>query len=207
MRNDHAILNSAAAKRWPALVLLSGWLLLAAPASAEIEMVAAPTDRGPVYHWWPKLVVPAGWHHDRNYSFHYSLNAIAPDGISFEDADTVMYDKVMYKPREPGIKSLDMFIERDQKSIRAKAAGLQIKESTPLSTADGKQLRSFTFFPTTEGNWEHVAYGEEGDFYLIFTISARSEEEYRAARPAFERVIGDYREKRIAKGSDAADPR
>jgi hypothetical protein len=181
--------------------------LLAAPTCAEIEMLAAPTDRGPVYHWWPKLVVPAGWHHDRNYSFHYSLNAMAPEGVSFDDARTVMYAKVMYKPREPQIKSLDTFIERDQKSIRAKAAGLQIKESTPLSTADGKQLRSFTFFPTTEGNWEHVAYGEEGDFYLIFTISARSEEEYRAARPAFERLIGDYREKPVAKASDASDPR
>ena len=106
MRNSHAILNSEAAKPLPALVLLFGWLLLAAPASAEIEMVAAPTDRGPVYHWWPKLVIPAGWHHDRNFSFYYSLNAIAPEGVSFDDAHTVMYAKAMYKPREPQVKSL-----------------------------------------------------------------------------------------------------
>lgn len=207
MRNDHAILNSAAAKRLPALVLLYGWLLLAAPASAEIEMVAAPTDRGPVYHWWPKLVIPAGWHHDRNFSFHYSLNAIAPDGVSFDDARTVMYAKAMYKPREPQIKSLEMFIDSDHKTVRAKAPGLEIKESAPLATADGKRLRSFIFFPATGGNWEHVAYSEEGDFYVIFTVSAHSYEEYRAATSAFERLIGDYREKPAAQGSNAPEAR
>jgi len=207
MRNSHAILNSEAAKPLPALVLLFGWLLLAAPASAEIEMVAAPTDRGPVYHWWPKLVIPAGWHHDRNFSFYYSLNAIAPEGVSFDDAHTVMYAKAMNKPREPQVKSLEMFIDHDQKTIRAKAQGLEIHETTPLATADGKRLRSFTFIPTREGNWERVAYGEEGDFYLIFTISARSHEEYQAASPAFERLIGDYREQRAAQGSDAPDAR
>jgi hypothetical protein len=207
MRSNQAILNFAAAKRLPALMLLFGWLSLAAPASAEIEMVAAPTDRGPVYHWWPKLVIPAGWHHDRNYSFYYSLNAIAPDGVSFEDAHTVMYAKVMYKPREPQIKSLEMFIDSDHKTIRAKAPGLEIKESAPLATADGKRLRSFTFFPATEGNWEHVAYGEEGDFYVIFTVSARSYEEYRAATSAFERLIGAYREKPAAQGGNAPEAR
>ena len=207
MRSNQAILNFAAAKRLPALMLLFGWLSLAAPASAEIEMVAAPTDRGPVYHWWPKLVIPAGWHHDRNYSFYYSLNAIAPDGVSFEDAHTVMYAKVMYKPREPQIKSLEMFIDSDHKTIRAKAPGLEIKESAPLATADGKRLRSFTFFPATEGNWEHVAYGEEGDFYVIFTVSARSYEEYRAATSAFERLIGAYREKPAAQGGSAPEAR
>jgi len=50
----------------------------------------------------------------------------------------VMYAKVMYKPREPQIKSLEMFIDSDHKTIRAKAPGLEIKESAPLATADGK---------------------------------------------------------------------
>src|SRR5689334_4808472 len=198
MRKTRAVRSFGSGERWSMLALLCSWLLITLPASAEIEMVAAPTDRGPVYHWWPKLVIPAGWHHDRNYSFHYSLNALAPEGVSFDDARTVMYAKVMYKPREPQIKSLQMFIERDQENIRAKAVGLEIKERTPLVTADGKQLRSFTFFPTTEGNWERVAYGEEDDFYLIFTISARSHEDYRAALPAFERLIETYREKPAA---------
>jgi hypothetical protein len=207
MRKGQAILSFGTAKCLPALTLLCGWLLQAAPAFAEIEMVSAPTDRGPVYHWWPKLIIPAGWHQDRNYSFYYSLNAIAPEGVSFDDARTVMYAKAMYKPREPQTTSLEMFIDSDHKSIRAKAPGLEIKERAPLATADGKRLRSFTFFPATEGNWEHVAYSEEGDFYVIFTVSARSYEDYRASTPAFERLIGDYRENPVAPGSDGLDAR
>jgi hypothetical protein len=199
MRETRAMLILRTVKPLGALALLSGWLLLTAPAFAEIEMVTAPSDRGLAYHWWPKLVIPAGWQHDRNFSFYYSVNAIAPEGVSFEDARTVMYAKVVYKPREPQIKSLEMFIDSDQKTVRAKAPGLEIKESAPLPTADGKRVRSFTFFPTTEGNWEHVAYGEEGDFYVIFTVSARSHEDYQAAKPAFERLIGDYREKPAAQ--------
>jgi hypothetical protein len=176
---------------------------LASPASAEIEMIAAPTDRGLSFHWWPKLTPPEGWHHDRNFSFHYSVNAIAPDGLYFDDAETVMYAKAAYKPREPDVKSLEMFIERDHKSFKADARGLEIKETAALTTADGKRLRSFTFFPTQAGNWERVAYGEEGDYYLIFTISSRSKSGYEAASAAYESLVRGYRERAPAAPSGA----
>jgi hypothetical protein len=169
-------------------------LLATSLAHSEIEMIAAPTDRGVSYHWWPKLTAPDGWHHDHNSSVRYSLNALAPDGSTFDDAQTVMYAKAVYKVREPEAKSLQMFIETDHKAIRAGPAGVEIKEVAPLMTADGKRLRSFTFFPRKEGSWERVAYGEEGGFYLIFTVSARSLEGYRAASEAYRLLIERYAE-------------
>jgi hypothetical protein len=169
---------------------------LATPlAHPEIEMVAAPTDSGVSYHWWPKVTAPDGWHHDQNASVYYSLNALAPDGAAFDESQTVMYAKAVYKVREPDAKSLQMFIENDRKAIRAGAAGVEIQEVAPLTTADGKRLRSFTFFPTKEGNWERVTYGEEGGFYLIFTVSARSLEGYHAASAAYRLLIERYAEK------------
>ncbi len=61
-------------------------LLAVAPAPAEIEMVAVPTERDLAYHWWPKITIPDGWHHERNASVYFSLNALAPDGFTFDDA-------------------------------------------------------------------------------------------------------------------------
>jgi hypothetical protein len=176
------------------------------PASAEIEMIAAPTDRGLSYHWWPKLTAPEGWHHDRNQSVYYGFNAIAPDGFSFADAETVMYAKAAYKPREPEVKSLQMFIASDHKGMLANAANLEIKEAAALVTADGKRLSSFTLFPKKEGTWERVAYGEEGDFYLIFTVSARSLQGYQAASAAYELLVAGYQEKAAASSSPGGTP-
>ena len=172
-------------------------LLAVAPAHAEIEMVAVPTERDPAYHWWPKITIPDGWHHERNASVEYSLNALAPDGFTFDDAPTVMYAKVVAKARELDVKSLQMFIKKDLEAIRANP-GVEIKEVTPLTTADGKRLRSFTFFPKKNGTWDRTAYGEEGTFYLIFTISSHSLGGYQAATKAYRAMVERYAEKPAA---------
>ena len=108
------------------------------------------------------------------------------------------YAKAVYKPREPQLNSLAMFIDSDHKTLRAKAPELEIKETAPLTTADGRRLRAFTCFPKTQGSWERVTYAEEGDFFLIFTLSARSLQSYQAAGPAFELLVRRYREKPLA---------
>ncbi len=91
-----------------------------ATASAEIEKVAVPTDNGLTLHWWPKLPDVAGWHFDRDASYHYGFAAWAPDNFTFADAETVIYARAIYKPRDPETKSLDVLIERDKQHFRAK---------------------------------------------------------------------------------------
>ena len=171
------------------------FLMTSSTASAEMERIAIPTDQGMSLHWWPKLFPVPGWHHEREQSLQLGVNALAPDGATCEDADTVMYAKAAYKPREPDTKSLDVFIEKDKKAFLARSSAVVIKEATFLTTADGKRLRSFTFFPTGTGNWERVAYGEEGEFYLVFAMSSRSLNGYKAALKAYEQLVGRYKEK------------
>jgi hypothetical protein len=176
-----------------------------APLHAEIEMVAVPTERDPAYHWWPKIRIPEGWHHERNASVEYSLNALAPDGFTFDDAPTVMYAKAVAKARELDVKSLQMFIKKDLDAVRANP-GVEIKEVQRLTTADGKRLRSFTFFPKKNGTWDRVAYGEEGTFYLIFTVSSHTLGGYQSAGKAYQAMVGRYVEK-PAKSSGGATPK
>ena len=174
--------------------VLWGLLLVTSLAFAEIEKFAIPGDRGMSFHWWPKLAPVDGWQQDREHSLHYSVNALAPDGFTFANAPTVMYARALYKPRAPEVKSLEILIENDKRDFLANTPDIRIEEVDSLVTADGKRLRSFTFFPKEKGNWEQVSYGEEGEFYLMFTISSRSLSGYKEALGAYKQLIGREKE-------------
>jgi hypothetical protein len=116
-----------------------------------------PGDTGLKFYWWPKLATVAGWHHERGASLHCSSNSLAPDGVTFSNAETVIYARAIYKPREPAVKTLAMLIENDRKDFVANSPGIEISEVEALATADGKKFRSFTFSPKASGGWQrHV---------------------------------------------------
>ena len=179
-----------------AVLLIPALGLALQGAHAEIEKVAIPTAKGMSFHWWPKLPALKGWRHEREQSLHYGIYALAPEGSTFADAQTVMYAKAVYKPQRPEIQTLEMFIRSDRKASLSRSPDIVVQEHAALSTADGKKLRSFTFFPRKDGNWERVSYGEEGDFYLVFAVSSRSLAGYKAAEKAYMQLIRSYKEKR-----------
>ena len=152
-------------------------------AVAEIYKVAVPDERcGTVcFYWWPVLPHVDGWQQDMPNSYYYSANAQAPIGESFSNAESVIYAKALFKPRIPETKSLSQLIV--------------ITLLDALKTAGGKVLESYQFFPRDKGNYERVSYGEEGEFYLVFTLSSRSKEGYESSMPAYLQFIGQYHEK------------
>jgi len=175
------------------LAFATALVAASATASAEIEKVAVPKSQGIALYWWPKLPDVAGWHFDRDASYNYGFAAWAPDNSTFADAETVIYARAVYKPREPEMKSLDMMIERDKQHFLAKFPDMRIEPAPSLPTVDGRKFQSLSFAPSGNGNWERAAYGEEGDFYLVFILSARSQSGYKTAMPAFETFITRYK--------------
>ncbi|MGO9137245.1 MAG: hypothetical protein ACLP9S_04590 [Syntrophales bacterium] len=171
------------------------FLLFPIPLNAEIEKVAQLCKEEICFYWWPKLTSVKGWHHERGPSNVNAINVQVPDGFSFSDAETVIYAKAIYKPRSPETTSLEMLIKDDKEIFLSRDSSIIVSEVEPLKTADGKLLRSFTFFPKSRGNWERVSYGEEGDFYLIFTMSSRTNEGYAKALETYRQYINQYREK------------
>jgi len=176
-------------------ILLFAALLCALPVGAEIVKTGTPCQTGICLYWWPKLPAIKGWHQEVGPSQHYGANTLAPDGSTFMDAETVVYAKATYKPRVPEIKSIDALIAQDKRGFTKNIPGVVITETKPLITGDGQKLRSLTFFPTSEGNWEQTAYGEEGDFFLLFTISSRTKSGYERSLSAFEDLIHAYKKK------------
>jgi hypothetical protein len=166
---------------------------LAGSVNAEIEKVATPTNTDIQFQWWPKVLPPTGWHFDAGSSHHFGFNAIAPDGSTFSKAKTVMYAKADYKPRVPETKSLAQLIDGDIADFHHAYPGMAVTVEPPVLTADHKPLKLVTFAPSAGGNWERVAYGEEAEFYVLFTLSSRSKSALEHAMPAFKAMVASYR--------------
>jgi len=177
--------------------LLVVLMLFSFPVFAEIEKRAVPCDATEriCFYWWPKLPQAVGWHQDLDHSYMYSANALAPEGFTFANAETVIYAKALYKPRSPETKSLAQLVKDDKERFLKDVPGVKIAEAKTIKTADGQELQSFTFSPASEGNWERVSYGEEGEFYLIFTVSSRTKKGLESALPAYESMLRGYKEK------------
>jgi hypothetical protein len=187
--------------RHAAALALVGCCLMAPsrPISAEIFKLAIPSDQGFKLYWWPQLQVPDGWVHDEGSSRSTSSNILVPKGQSFAQAPAVMYGKALYKPRIPETRSLDQLISDDKRKFQNDLPGIVILPVPALKNGDGRSLRCFSYSPspkqTGEASWEWTAYSEEGDFYLIFVVSAKSEAALNTAVPSFRRLIATYKEK------------
>jgi hypothetical protein len=165
-------------------------------AYSEIEKVATLCEKRFCFYTWPMLPQIDGWKQDRDQSLALGVNALAAIGTSFANADAVMYAKAVYKPQVPSATSLELFIEYDRTGFTQGGSGAEAAEAPSLTTADGRLLKSLTFFPTGKsGNWERVSYGEEGNYYLIFTLSSRTLKAYEEALPDYELLIARYKEK------------
>ena len=174
--------------------ILVGILLCCSPRShAEIEKIALPSASGFQFLWWPKLPPIQHWHQDTEQSYANAINALAPDGAAFINAETVMYARAFYKPNHPKLKSLSALIEHDIDQFKQEFSGLLIEETASIVTGDGQLLRSIKFSPTKSGNWEQVSYGEEEDYYLIFTLSSRSSAGFEAALVDYKLLIAKYK--------------
>jgi hypothetical protein len=114
-----------------------------------------------------------------------------------------MYALALYKPRVPETKSVEMLVADDKQKFLTQDPSIAVSEAPSLTTGDGQRLKSYCFFPDGKGkgNWERVSYGEEDDFFLVFTISARSLVAYKQKVADYELLISRYRSKPDAGGA------
>jgi hypothetical protein len=159
---------------------------------SEIVRTAEPSAKGLDLYWWPKLRPLQGWQQDLRMSREYNVNALAPKGNTFAQAETVMYAKASYK-KEQDSHTLNSFIEADKSQFKKDFPGTEVREINSIRDADNRALRCFVFVPAKKGNWERVAYLEEGDYYLVFTVSSRNRAGYEKSLPDFLRLVNSYK--------------
>lgn len=164
------------------------------PGRAEVEKNAVSGAQGIELFWWPRLPAVEGWEHDRPASLQYGANMLVPRGKAFGAAEAVIYAKALYKPRAPQIASLDALVERDRQEFGGPGGGLLVHDSSRLYSADAHPLPCLLFEPVSGGNWERVCYLEEGDYYLLFTLSSRSRAGFESSMKTFVEVVTHYRQ-------------
>ena len=150
------------------------------------------------FMWWPKLPEVEGWEQELGASYHYKMNTQVPTGHTFSDAQAVIYASAELKDEETKKKTLEEFIAFSQNQFIAAAPSKTTISKVGEYTSKGKvKFLSYSFYPESAGNFEHVAYAEEvdkdgNDYFLIFVISARSKEELEKRESEYYEFIKHY---------------
>ena len=162
---------------------LAGMLFGLSPLRAE--MLEFPSADG--MKSWPKLPAVSDWHQDQAASFQNTANVLIPDGDVYPGAEAVILAKGVAR----GGGTLTRLIDNDR---AAASDGTHLEKLADIADKDARPFTVYAYSPAKSGKWEAVAYGEEGRYFLVFTLSAQSQASYDKAFPVFAQMIGSYAE-------------
>jgi hypothetical protein len=182
------------------LVLL---LFVSTASSAELYELKYPSDSIFLKNIWVPVLKIDGWHQDKKHTLMLHSNVHVPDGTNYLNTTSFIHANAINKKQHPELISISDFINIYYKEFSSLPPNSVINEVDRIYTADGMQLLSYTVFPTSafsvahakDGLWQRVTYGEEGNFYIVFTLVARTEAAYKSALPTYLQSLSKYSEK------------
>lgn len=156
-------------------------------APARAEMLQFATLDGTIS--WPKLPDIADWHQDQELSMKLTANFLVPDGADPTTSEVTIQARGY--PRGGDTSSLSQLMDRDRAAAPpttevTKRPDVYDKDSTPFN------LLAFAPAAGQAGDWKAVAYSEEGDYLLAFTLDARSKAAFDKNLPVFTALIRRY---------------
>ena len=156
-----------------------------APARAEMLQFATPDGTKS----WPKLPDMPDWHQDQESSMKLGANSLVPDGVDPATAEVTIQARG-FSRTGAGAAALSQMVESDRAGA---PAGTEVKQLSNVADKDGTPFNLYSFAPAgAQGNWKVVAYSEEGEYLLAFTLSARSKTAYEGNLPVFVALIQKY---------------
>ena len=171
-----------------AIVLIGGAL---APASAETEGFAYQCDGALCFWRRPIVDAPAGWVKDEQASHYFKFNAIARQGEVFTEADAVMLVQSIY--RRNAAPTLAEHMNESRTKYLDQNRSAKVVAGKPVTNADGKRLETLVYAPAgTEDDWQTIAFDEEGDYYLVFALIARTRAGHDKSLPALVELVRGY---------------
>ena len=181
------------------LILLLYFVPALSLADIYKEAQVCPEREKICFVWWPKLPEVDGWYQDMDHSYHYKMNAQAPEGYSFANAEAVIYARAVYQADTLQKPTLSEFISSSQKQFVNNAPStLDIKKTGELNSKGQHNFVSYSFYPDGQGNWEQVAYTTDADnegnnYFIIVVLSARSQAAFDQNIHVYNELIENYR--------------
>jgi hypothetical protein len=165
-------------------VLVVGLSLAVLPAQAEMLQFSTPDG----VKSWPKLPDIPDWHQDQESSLKLAANSLIPDGVDPANAEVTIQARGI--ARAGGPSSIAQMVDSDSAAV---PAGTQVKPLSDVADKDGTPFKLYSFAPAGgQGGWKAVAYSEEGEYFLAFTLSARSKAAFDGNLPVFVALIQKY---------------
>jgi hypothetical protein len=165
---------------------LFGALLGLSPVQAEMLQFATADGTKS----WPKLPDIPDWHQDQESSLRLSANALIPDGMDPATAEVSIQARGFARRGNADVSSLSQLIDNDR---AATDPGTDVKKLSDIADKDGTPFTVYAFAPAPgKTDWKAVAYSEEGDTFLAFTLSAKSKTAFDGGMPVFTQLIRRY---------------
>lgn len=156
-------------------------------APAHGEMLQFATADGTKS--WPKLPDIPDWHQDQELSMKLGANFLVPDGA--DPATSEVTIQARGYPRSGDTASLSQLMDKDR---AASPPATAVTKRPDIYDKDTTAFTLMAFAPGAggTGDWKAVAYSEEGDYLLAFTLDARSKAAYDKNMPVFTALIHRY---------------
>jgi len=157
-------------------------------SQAGAEMLQFSTPDG--VKSWPKLPDIPEWHQDQESSLKLGANSLIPDGVDPASAEVTIQARGFLRVGAGAATSVSQMVESDRAGA---PAGTDVKQLSNVADKDGTPFNLYSFAPANgQGSWKTIAYSEEGEYLLAFTLSARSKTAYEGNLPVFVTLIQKY---------------
>jgi hypothetical protein len=156
-----------------------------APVRAEMLQFATPDGTKS----WPKLPDIPDWHQDQELSLKFTANFLVPDGA--DPATSEVTIQARGYPRSGDTSNLSQLMDKDR---AAAASTTDVTKRPDVYDKDSTPFAMVAFAPAggQAGDWKAVAYSEEGEYLLAFTMNARSKAAFDKNLPVFTALIRRY---------------
>lgn len=137
------------------------------------------------------LSAPAGWVLDKDLASDAESDALLyPQGTSYQNAPSVLYVSVAVKGDE--FKDLKDLMQQDEDSARQQNPGFHLQNGPLLHTHLKKSVPLYLYLGFKDGTTEAVAYVDEPDMVVIFTLSSSNEQILHEDLPALQATVDSY---------------
>jgi hypothetical protein len=139
-----------------------------------------------------EIKAPRRWVLDNEAAKDQGLNLVFyPTGTDWEDSKAVLYVRV--RSNEPTIRNIEDQVNDTLRNLRNTGSpNATAKYMKTLTTQDASKAKIYYFTGDKFGNFEATAYIQANGSIHFITLSARDQDSFRQALPAFHSLVTSY---------------
>jgi hypothetical protein len=139
-----------------------------------------------------EIKAPRGWVLDNEAAAQQGLSLVLyPTGTTWQISKAVIYARV--RSNEPNIRNIDGQVEDTLRHLKSTGSpNVVVKYIKTLTTQDANKAKVYYYSGDRFGNFEATAYIQARGSIHFLTLSARDQESFQRALPAFNSVVTSY---------------